>query len=265
MISKMFLKYFLLLLYLSYFTILLVSCGPLTSKHLKPKKVSHQVHQVLITGFYDWKNLGDPPEVRRCHDNPSCRILANEGVNPASYQGPLALELQAWIQSIPNVQIEFKILPVTWDSINQLNLNQYDQVIHLGLGVYDNFHQIFIEEGAYNLHKGKDATGNTREVIIESSQASILKAPLKVQRKIDHILKSELPSPFQLVKMKARADNSYLCNATHYNSLKHITPTSRLQEAYFIHIPHRQGNSDQALSEALAKMIKMLISDHLIK
>ncbi|MEM6995755.1 MAG: hypothetical protein AAF721_34920, partial [Myxococcota bacterium] len=40
-----------------------------------PSTATPEPIAVLVTGFNDWKELGDPPNVWRCRDNPSCRLL----------------------------------------------------------------------------------------------------------------------------------------------------------------------------------------------
>jgi hypothetical protein len=236
--------------------ILLISCGTRASLN---KDTLTKVRKVLITGFYDWKELGIPAQLNRCRDNPSCRVLANEGIDTRNFNGPLAKTLKEWSREQAKLKIDFKLLTVTWKDLDTLNLTAYDQVIHLGLGVYDQFHKILIENGAYNLHKGTDALGDIRASKIDESQSLVLKPPSQVSEGISHVLTSKLPSPFQVLKASARVDNTYLCNATHYRSLSHIVSLHTLQEAYFIHIPHRQGKSDHALATALFHIIKVLI------
>ena len=79
---------------------------------------------VLVTGFYDWRDLGTPPQQTRCRDNPSCRILAKEGIGAREYLGPLANLLKDWNKSQkPKVQLEFALLPVTWEALGNISLN----------------------------------------------------------------------------------------------------------------------------------------------
>ena len=124
---------------------------------------SSETRHVLVTGFYDWRDLGIPPQQTRCRDNPSCRILAEEGMGAREYLGPLAKLLKDWSHSQkPKVHLEFALLPVTWEALGNIPRERYQTIIHLGLGVYDSFHRILIEDGAYNFRKGKDAIGVSR-------------------------------------------------------------------------------------------------------
>ena len=218
-------------------------------------------HRVLITGFYDWRDLGEPPVLERCRENPSCRLLAGEGVGPRALKGPLSMILAARFMNQPEVRLEFKLLPVTWESATRLNLDAYDQVIHLGLGVYDSFHRILIESGAYNYRRGKDAAGRSLDEPLITQAPAVLSPPSAVRRGLQRALKVALPPPFKLTAIDARRDNSYLCNETHYRALTWIQehPKARLKEAYFIHIPHREGDDDRALAHAISPIISSLI------
>ena len=222
---------------------------------------------VLVTGFYDWRDLGTPPQQTRCRDNPSCRILAKEGIGAREYLGPLANLLKDWNKSQkPKVQLEFALLPVTWEALGNIPRERYQTIIHLGLGVYDSFHRILIEDGAYNFRKGKDAIGVSHKEEIEVKAPVVLQAPLQVAQGIQRALKAQLPKPFHLVKASARKDNVYLCNSTYYEALKSLAQDKNKaqqfkKEAYFIHIPHREGKSDMTLSTAVFEIIKALL-DH---
>lgn len=220
---------------------------------------------VLVTGFYDWRDLGTPPQQTRCRDNPSCRILAKEGVGPRAFSGVLAELLKTWSQNQKTeIQIDFALLPVTWEALGTLPRDRYQVIIHLGLGVYDSFHRILIEDGAYNLRKGKDAVGVLRQEAIEDGKPTILSAPPQVSLGIHRALSAKLPKPFHLAKATARKSNAYLCNSTYYEALQSLTqnmkdPHQTKKEAYFLHLPHREGQSDLALSNAVFKVIKALL------
>ena len=219
-------------------------------------------HKVLITGFYDWSDLGDPPTFDRCRDNPSCRILAQEGIGPRHFNGPLTTLLRSQIAAQTQINLEFRLLPVTWGSATILTLDKYDQVIHLGLGVYDRFHQILIESGAYNYRDGIDAAGQQRLERIIPNAPKIILPPKAVRHGLQRALNSSLTSPFKLKVIDARRSNTYLCNETYYQALTWLTnhPQKRLKEAYFLHIPHREADDDQPLAQALAQVIISLIN-----
>jgi hypothetical protein len=227
-----------------------------------PTDSTRQVRTILITGFYDWRDLGSPPDPTRCRDNPSCRILASEGMGTRGFSGPLSTILKKWSKNQSNLKIEFALLPVTWSGLGQIHREKYQLIIHLGLGVYDRFHRLLIEDGAYNWRKGKDAIGVSHEEKIQPDQPEILTVPPQVSLGIKRALSAHLPSPFTLVKAPARQDNTYLCNATYYEALLHINTTPQEnREAYFIHLPHRQGDDDHALTEAVFEVIKTIIID----
>ena len=218
-------------------------------------------HNVLITGFYDWRGLGHPPEIYRCKENPSCRVLTGVGVGERGYKGGLAKKLTQWSDNHPNVKVNFRVLPVTWKHLGLVKRDRYQIIIHLGLGVYDSFHNILIEEGAYNLHRGKDAMGHRLNQVIRPHQPTVLNAPIHIRRGIERALKAKLPPPFSLTKVKAREKNTYLCNATHYEALEFINKamSTPLPETYFVHIPHREGDTDEALTLAIFNIIKALV------
>ena len=69
--------------------------------------------RVLVTGFNDWKELGEPPNVWRCRDNPSCRLLVGEALDaePSQFDGPLAARLR---ERAPRIEWRFATMPVTW-------------------------------------------------------------------------------------------------------------------------------------------------------
>ena len=241
--------------------IILLGCSATPPIHQGKQYIKPQIHKVLITGFYDWRDLGDPPEFRRCRDNPSCRMLAGEGIGPRDLTGPLTDHLRKFSKNIPQVHVEFALLPVTWESAKRISLAEYDQVIHLGLGVYDSFHRIIIESGAYNYRRGSDAAGLSRDEVMISEMAQVLHPTPPVRAGLKRALNMSLPSPFRLIEVKARPENVYLCNETHYRSLNWLYqyPKGRLKEAYFLHIPHRKGNYDQELARALAQIVTILI------
>ena len=96
---------------------------------------------------------------------------------------------------------------------------------------------------------------------IRDQQPLVLHPPPQVKSGIERALSAKLPTPFFLKRVTARRDNAYLCNATHYEALEFIqTSGSSALEAYFVHIPHREGDDDESLSSALFSVIRALIS-----
>ena len=227
------------------------------SAHAKSTSLSDGPKQVLITGFYDWKDLGDPPQLIRCRDNPSCRLLAGEGIGARQLNGPLAQRLKRLERdSQRKLSFTFALLPVTWGSVQELPVKEYDVVIHLGLGVYDSFHQIKVEYGAYNHRKGVDAAGQQKDERMTEDDPIIYPPSPKIKKGVKLLLDAKLPGPFQAILAEAREENVYLCNETYFSSLSSITSSSKLQEAYFLHLPHREGDNDQALADAVSALVR---------
>jgi hypothetical protein len=83
-----------------------LACGTLTQCHTQESKRK----RVLVTGFNDWRNLGDAG-VWRCQENPSCRLLLGEISNKkptAQYNGTLVKFLK---ENAKNTSFDFVTLP----------------------------------------------------------------------------------------------------------------------------------------------------------
>lgn len=217
-----------------------------------------QSMRVLVTGFNDWRELGEPPNVWRCRDNPSCRLLlgAPHDSAPSAYEGPLSARLR---RRAPDIEWSFATLPVTWEAFAEVP-RDYDVIINLGLGVYDRFDALQLEAGAYNLRNGADAAGHTRHEPIAVGAPEVLPAP--DQSPIKHRLESlagRTIAGYEIVVAEARTDNSYLCNETHYYTLAAVTAgSSALREAYFLHIPYAENGDYEALAEGVAGVVLAL-------
>jgi hypothetical protein len=118
------------------------------SQNAKPKRV-------LVTGFNDWRNLGDAG-VWRCKENPSCRLLLGGASHkkPCSKRGDGKLVNFLRAKAAKHIYFDFVTMPTVWGTAVGSNLgfnrSDYDVVIHIGLGVYDCHDKILLERGAIN-------------------------------------------------------------------------------------------------------------------
>ena len=174
--------------------------------------------KVLVTGFNDWKNLGETPNLWRCQDNPSCRLLVGPACAspPLRKQGGLARRLRQ-CDAGSGVQIDwhFQTLTTQWQTAATLDYLAFDVVVNVGLGVYDGSKELRVEQGAHNSARGADAAGHPpRCDIQEEGKPDVLAvnsmAPLTAA--IDGLRCGD----YQVVTVNARKRNSYICNDTHY-------------------------------------------------
>ena len=215
--------------------------------------------RVLVTGFNDWRELGDPPNVWRCRDNPSCRLLvgAEATSEPRDYAGPLVARLQA---AAPELDWRFATMPVTWGAFASVP-DDVDVIVNIGLGVYDRFDALQLEVGAYNLSEGTDAAGVARSAPIEADAGEVLPAPSStpIAAKIE-ALAGQTMAGYEVLAAEARPQNSYLCNETHYHALEAVhASTGRLREVYFLHIPYAKDGDYEALAEGVAGVVLGLV------
>lgn len=219
-----------------------------------------QTMRVLVTGFNDWRELGDPPNVWRCRDNPSCRLLLGQPHDhvPSDYAGPLVTRLR---RRAPEIDWSFATLPVTWESFADVP-QDFDVIINLGLGVYDRFDALQLEAGAYNLRKGADAAGHERSEAIAVGGPERLEVPSEspIRARIDALAGRTLAG-YEIVVAKARPENTYLCNETHFHALTAVNAgTGALREAYFLHIPYAEHDDYEALAEGVAAVVLGLVA-----
>jgi hypothetical protein len=210
---------------------------------------------LLLTGFYDWRDLGAPPLLDRCRDNPSCRLT----------RGPLLPLLNAEAERRGHT-LKTHNLPVTWGAAERLDLSAYDAVAHLGLGIYDRHDELWVEEGAWNERRGVDAAGLRRDERITEGADALPPTPRAAARLRDlHTL--TLPQGFRALPKPARPSNAYLCNETHFRALTAAharAPSARPLDAYFVHIPYAPpdvqevGEGERALAEAVAALVGWL-------
>lgn len=131
--------------------------------------------RVLVTGFHDWRQLGDAnPNLWRCRDNPSCRLILGfpSASPPLARDGCLPSTLR---NLMPGVSFSFVTLPTAWGTAQGIDFYQYDVVIHMGLGVYDCHDKILVEDGAWNGRVGKDAAGHESGATIEMGQVQCVR------------------------------------------------------------------------------------------
>lgn len=219
--------------------------------------------RVLVTGFNDWRELGDPPNTWRCRDNPSCRLLlgAPHDARPQTHAGPLVVRLR---RRAPDIEWSFATMPVIWEAFATVP-DDVDVIINLGLGVYDRFDALQLEAGAYNLRQGADAAGHERSEAISAGAAQVLTAPEQsaIPSRIE-ALAGRTMAGYEILVAAARAENTYLCNETHYHALSALhAGRGALREVYFLHIPYAEGGEGgddeggdyEALAEGVAAVV----------
>jgi len=219
---------------------------------------------VLVTGFHDWRDLGQPPDLWRCRDNPSCRLLLGEptaGREPveADFDGPLVKALRA--RAAVDVTYHFDTMPVTWGAYDTLgDVSRFDVVVHLGLGVYDTTNAIQVEHGAFNLRRGTDAEGVAREEPVNVARPERIDGNDQVELRIA-ALTGRRHGAYVTRVGEARPGNSYLCNETHFRALETLaSDVGGPEAAYFVHIPAAMPSdpTHEALAEGVAGVIRAL-------
>jgi len=212
--------------------------------------------RLLLTGFYDWRDLGAPPALDRCRDNPSCRLT----------RGPLPPPLAAEAARRGAV-LDVVNLPVTWGASERLDLSAYDAALHLGLGVYDRHDELWVEEGAWNARRGVDAAGAGRDERIAPAGAEVLPPTPRVAARLAGLGALALPGGFRALPKPARASNAYLCNETHFRALAaaHARGAApRPLDVYFVHLPYpppdagEVGEGERALAAAVGALARWL-------
>ncbi|MEM6997227.1 MAG: hypothetical protein AAF721_42375, partial [Myxococcota bacterium] len=216
-----------------------------------------------------WKELGDPPNVWRCRDNPSCRLLLGgpEAARPAEFDGPLVERLRARAETADrDVQWSYATLPVTWEiATTEPDYAAYDVVVHIGLGVYDRTDTVFVEDGAYNGRRGTDAAGRSIDAPISTAlTGDVLAVPAAspiAQRVAD--IDGRTFGGYRVEVKAARRENAFLCNETHFVALQAVHDSvadgGRLQQAYFVHIPFADNEDYAALADGIAGVVAALV------
>lgn len=235
---------------------------PVASTAVQPEPEpdpEEQPVRVLVTGFNDWRELGEPPNVWRCRDNPSCRLLLGDAHEqpPALFQGPLVDRLLA---AAPEIEWRFTTMPVSWGAFAEVPTD-VDVIINIGLGVYDRFDALQLEAGAYNLRRGADATGVEQSGPIGSGADRVLEPPSSspISARLAS-LAGQTFAGYTVLVATAREDNSYLCNETHYHALSTLARgEGRLREVYFLHIPYAEDGDYQALADGVSGLVLGLL------
>ena len=225
--------------------------------------------RLLLTGFFDWQDLGSPPELSRSRENPSGRLLMGggetDGGAAASGRGALAEMLDGAWQREARVEVSVEVLPVVWDVARRLSYDRYDVVIHMGLGVYDHDDVLLLERGAFHRREGLDARGvspATASFVPGLEVDQVIRAPAWLDAGLE-ALDGLVVEGYRVTVKDARADNVFLCNETHARALISLADQARGAgplAAYFIHLPRPRGANERALALGVKSLIGSLVA-----
>jgi len=240
-----------------------VSCTHL--KNELGENIPQRNIKVLVTGFNDWNDLGEPKNIWKCDKNPSCRLLLGSvhTEKPSNYHGPLTQELEKESQ----IEWHYITLPVLWHIAESIEYAKYDIVIHLGLNNFLPRNNFNIEYGAFNLRLGKDALGRSRLEVIDDDLNENKIYPYPNAREMEAVfgqIDGKTLMGYKVEIKKAYPQNSYICNETNFTALKHlqqnfIKPSSSLlRAAYFIHIPYAENQDYKKLASGVSTLIHEL-------
>lgn len=218
---------------------------------------------MLVTGFFDWLDLGVETGERsehRLRDNPSGRLIQSADGHPGS--GPLAVLLdEAWRDRV-DVDVAFEVLPVRWGVGAPLHRRPLDLIVHLGWGRQVPADALWLELDAYDGREGVDVSGLARSDVIDADEARSIRAAPRVRGAMLD-LASQDASTFgahRAVVMPARASNAFVCNETHaLGLLARRRAAAEGREAplvWFVHVP----TAGDAQLETLAVAIRELLS-----
>ncbi len=213
--------------------------------------------KLLVTGFCDWRDLGDPPTIWRCRDNPSGRLLtgaATEGPTP-QLQGPLAEELRR----AEDLDVDLALLPVTWGAFTRLpSIADYDAVFHIGLGGEQAGDQILLETGATNLRERHDALGAAPPTALIEPSGPTVRPILPDMEAAVRALAGRRLRDYQLLAAEPRPNNVFLCNETLFLALAAAAAAPRPVRATFVHIPASDEAALGRLSTVLLGLFRSL-------
>ena len=219
--------------------------------------------RVLVTGFCDWRELGETADLWRCRDNTSGRLLTGEATTSATpnFAGPLVRHLQ----QCDELAADFALLPVLWGTFYRLSLSGFDALIHLGLGRQAPG-LLLLENGAINRRERRDAAGKLPKTpVIEDLGPPSRPLSKAASASLHRLTKDHSVRGYQLQLASPRPENVYLCNETHYLSLQATAKLShqlgREIRSYFIHLPAVDQAALPQLGAALAGIIRALMSD----
>lgn len=229
--------------------------------------------RVLVTGFNDWRNLEPEGNIWYCNENPSCRLLTGSttSAQPTNLSGPLVAQLKT---RFPNIEWVFRTLPTTWGAFEEIRplYANLDAAVHTGLGVYDAFDKIFIENGAYGFRGSiTDAAGELpgeadgeRGVPIGSGNIA-LNPQDPIAMGIRRVANRKFGG-FRVETMQSRDSNNYICNETNHLALQEVMQRRQAsktgaQTAFFLHLPYpKSGDSGyKPLASAVAQVIGALV------
>ncbi len=217
--------------------------------------------RILVTGFCDWRELGEEPDLWRCRDNPSGRLLTGGPTTSAApdFSGPLTRELQHG----DDLEADVALLPVIWGAFCGLSISGYDALFHLGLG-RQGPGLLLLENGAINRRERRDAAGELPKTALIEEQGPYSRPLNKAASASLHHLADHNIHSYQIQIAQPRASNVYLCNETHYLSLQATARLSRQSgddiRSYFIHLPAVDEAEHTTLGAALARIIRILMS-----
>lgn len=213
--------------------------------------------KLLVTGFCDWRDLGDPPTIWRCRDNPSGRLLtgaATEGPTPP-LQGPLAEKLRR----AEDLDVDLALLPVTWGAFATLPpIADYDAVFHIGLGGEQAADQILVETGATNRRERQDALGEAPPTALIEPGGPVTRPILPDMDAAVRALAGRRLGDYQLLAAEPRPSNVFLCNETLFLALAAAAAARRPVRVTFVHIPASDEAALGPLSTALLGLLRSL-------
>ncbi len=226
------------------------------------------MRRLLVTGFFDWREVGSPPDLSRLDHNPSGRLLRADPARARSGGGERGGALrglldEAW-QRAQGVEATFEILPVVWDVATNISYDEYDVVVHLGLGVYDHEEVLWLERGAMHRREGLDARGlepATTTFVSDHDVDERIQGPRWLDEGIAS-LEGARCGGYQVVVRQARRDNIFLCNETHGRSLFRVrkeADSAGILAAYFIHLPYPRDDDEGGLALGVERLICLLL------
>lgn len=168
-----------------------------------------------------------------------------------------------------NTAFTFQTLPTLWGTAGGLDYSSFDLVVHLGLGVYDRHDRLVLEHGARNersssLDASQAAAASGR--LLEAAAPATLHAGEPMRTKLDRLTdagRPPLPHGFELVVLRARAANTYICNETHHRALRAVEAGAGPSAAYFMHIPYaaKDDSEHERLGAAVAALVVRMVEE----
>ena len=128
--------------------------------------------------------------------------------------------------------------------------------------MYDRDDEIFVEAGAYNRREGTDAAGRVAQEPIFSSRPEVLEASATVAAAVQAVDGRSFGT-MRARTMRARPENTYLCNETHSLALEAVRRSRAdggpLKAAFFVHIPQPAEQDWGRLAESVAGVVTELV------